>query len=85
MTRPIGRTARIVSALSPEEIERINIHHANGDIEVAKVSIGRKDFDKVDEGYLSTSDYPFSQMDSGNSEPLYEDASFMPSIIPDFN
>ena len=37
MTRPIGRTARIVSALSPEEIERINIHHMNGDIEVAKV------------------------------------------------
>ena len=87
MTRPIGRTARIVSALSPEEIERINIHHMNGDIEVAKVSIGRKDFDKVDEGYLSTSELlTFSQMDSGNSEPLYEDASFMPTVsFPDFN
>ena len=82
MTRPIGRTARIVSALSPEEIERINIHHMNGDIEVAKVSIGRKDFDKVDEGYLSTSELlTFSQMDSGNSEPLYQDKLYAHSII----
>ncbi|MFL2706891.1 MAG: YjbH domain-containing protein [Gammaproteobacteria bacterium] len=87
MTRPIGRTARIVSALSPEEIERINIHHMNGDLEVAKVSLGRKDLDKVNEGNLSSSELlAFSKLDSKSSEPLYKDADFMPTVsFPEFN
>jgi len=80
-TRPIGRTARIVSALSPEEIEKINIHTMNGDFEVAKVSLGREYFEKSDAGYLSSTELlKLSSLDSKSSKPLYEDAAFMPKV-----
>ena len=54
ITRPVGRTARMVSALAPEDVKKINIYAMNGDIEVAKFSLGRDYFDKADNNLLSS-------------------------------
>lgn len=87
LTRPIGRTARIVAALSPDTVEKINIHAMNGDFEVARVSVGREYFEKSDEGTISSVELlSQSTFESGNSIPLYEDSDFMPNVsFPEFN
>ena len=41
-SRIAGRSARIVSALSPESIETINLHVMNGDFEIALVSVDKR-------------------------------------------
>ena len=86
-TRPIGRTARIVSALSPEGIERINIHAMNGDFEVATISLGKDYFDQADKGSLSSMELlELSNLDSDGSKPLYENADFIPTVnFPEFS
>ena len=43
--RAVGRTARIVSALSPDEIDKLQIVVMNGDIGVSSFSISRDEFD----------------------------------------
>lgn len=85
--RPVGRTARIVSALSPEGIEKINIHAMNGDFEIAKVSLGKEYFDKADEGSISSTELlQLSDIETHNSTPLYKDAIFMPTVnFPEFD
>lgn len=87
LIRPIGRTARIVSALSPEEVERINIRAMNGDFEVAQISLGRDYFEKSDKGIMSSIElFELSKLDSRNSTPLYKDATFIPKVsFPEFN
>tara|TARA_B100001173_G_C16027593_1_gene564822 strand:+ start:2857 stop:4980 length:2124 start_codon:yes stop_codon:yes gene_type:complete len=87
LTRPIGRTARIVSALSPKEVERINIHAMNGDFEVAQISLGRDYFEKSDTGIMSSVElFELSKLDSKNYKPLYKDAIFIPKVsFPEFN
>ncbi len=87
VARPIGRTARIVSALSPEEIEKINIHAMNGDFEIAKISLGRDYFDKANKGYMSSVELlTLSELETHNSTPLYKDATFMPTVnFPEFS
>ncbi len=87
LSRPIGRTARIVSALSPDKVEKINIHAMNGDFEVARVTFGKEYFEKSDIGVMSSNELlKLSSLDSNNSKPLYEEASFMPSIsFPEFS
>tara|TARA_Y100000748_G_scaffold303242_1_gene307748 strand:- start:1232 stop:3361 length:2130 start_codon:yes stop_codon:yes gene_type:complete len=86
MTRPIGRTARIVSALTPPSVERINIHSMNGDIEVATVSLNRIQFDKADNFEGSDTEVLLtSEFASNNDKPLYLDALFMPTVkFPEF-
>ena len=87
LTRPVGRTARIVAALSPNEIEKINIHAMNGDFEVARVSLGKEYFEKSVKGIISSNELlSLSSLDSNNSEPLYKNASFIPTVsFPEFN
>ena len=87
LTRPIGRTARIAAALSPDEVEKINIHMMNGDFEVAKVSLGKEYFKKTDNGQMGPNELlKLSNLESKNTEPLYKDASFMPKVtFPEFN
>jgi len=87
LARPIGRTARIAAALSPNEIEKINIHAMNGDFEVARVSLGKEYFEKSDKGIISSNELlSLSTLDSNNSEPLYKNASFIPTVsFPEFN
>ena len=87
ITRPVGRTARMVSALAPEDIKKINIYAMNGDIEVAKFSLGRDYFDKADNNLLSSAELlDLSTITSPNSEPLYTRAAFQPNVeFPEFS
>lgn len=86
MTRTIGRSSRIISALSPDEVKTINVHSMNGDFEVAIVSIDRDEFDSS-ESYESSSAELLqrSKIYSNTDEPLYENADFKPDItFPEF-
>ena len=87
ITRSAGRTARIAASLAPDEVEKINIYSMNGDYEVAKLSIGKDRFVKADKKKISPSELlTTTQIDSLDSEPLYRDASFIPSVdFPEFN
>ncbi len=84
--RPIGRTARIVSALSPDEVKKINIHYMNGDFEIAKFSFGREYVDKANSFSISPTELKnTTKIVSDSSNPLYENAKFMPKVnFPEF-
>ena len=86
LTRPAGRAARIASALSPDNIDTINIHSMNGDIEVAVISLNRKEFDSADDKTGSWSELlNKSDVFSNNSNPLYKTAAFQPTVyFPEF-
>jgi hypothetical protein len=43
--RMAGRSAAIISALASEDVERMNIHVMNGDLEIATLNINRNKFD----------------------------------------
>ncbi len=87
ITRSVGRTARIVSALSPERVDRINIHSMNGDFEVAIVSLNRKEFDSADNKTGSSNELlSKSRMFANSSNPLYRNAEYQPTVnFPEFN
>ena len=87
ITRPAGRTARIVSALAEESVTKINIHSMNGDLEVAKISIHREEFDSVLNNSGSTSEVLLkSSISSQSNDPLYSRAEFVPNVsFPEFN
>lgn len=87
LTRPIGRTARIVAALSPNEVKKINIHAMNGDFEVARISLGKDYFEKSDKGLISSNELlRLSDFDSNSANPLYKEATFKPTVsFPEFN
>ena len=86
LTRSAGRTVRIVSALTKKEIEKINIHSMNGDLEVATISVNRKEFDMADIAKSSPSELLLkSSITSSSSEPIYEDSEYMPKVnFPEF-
>ncbi len=87
MTRAIGRTARIVSALSPEEVEKINVHAMNGDYEVATVSLDRREFDLGEKNRGTYTELlQKSKLDSNSHKPLYKRSDFMPETdLPSFS
>ena len=87
LTRQIGRTARIAAALSPDEIEKLNIHVMNGDFQVAKVTLGKEYFEKADNGKMGSSELlELSVLSSENSKPLYREASFIPKVnFPEYS
>ena len=86
MTRAVGRTARIVSALSLDETEEINIHVMNGDLETAIFSLSKDEFDKADNSIGSKNEIlAKAKLSSSNNTPLYRDAEFKPDLpLPDF-
>ena len=53
VTRPAGRAARIVSALSIDDVKKINVRSMNGDLEVAQISIHRQELDEANIAYGS--------------------------------
>ncbi len=87
LTRQIGRTARIAAALSPDEIEKLNIHVMNGDLQVAKVTLGKEYFEKADNGNMGSSELlDLSVLSSENSKPLYKKATFIPKVnFPEYS
>ncbi len=87
ITRPAGRTARIVSALSVDDIKKINVRSMNGDLEVAQISFHKQELDEANIAYGSTLEVlEKSSISSTSSSPLYENADFIPTVdFPEFN
>ena len=54
LPRAIGRVVRIVSALSPESVNTIRVIPMNGDIELYAIEVSRENFDKLDNGIISS-------------------------------
>ena len=82
LTRKMGRTARVVSALSSPDIEQINVVAMNGDLEVATISFDRVELDNA----LSFRGSPQellmkSKLNSATNKPLYLEADFQPMSL----
>jgi len=86
ITRPIGRTARIAASLAPDQVERINLYSMNGDFEVAKFSLSKEEFLKAESKEISSAELLLSsEIISVDEKPLYENASFIPTVnFPEF-
>ena len=86
ITRPIGRTARIAASLVPDKVEKINLYSMNGDFEVAKFSLSKEEFLKTDSKEISSTELLLSsEIISVDEKPLYENASFIPTVkFPEF-
>ena len=85
--RSVGRTVRIVSALTKDDVKKINVRSMNGDIEVGQLSIDREEFDKANIYKSSFVEVlSKSSISSFSNDPLYESADFMPTVnFPEFN
>lgn len=76
-----GRTARIVSALSDDAIEEINVDIMNGDLEVASVSLNRQELEEASKYEGSTSEIlEQSKIYSKSHAPSYKSTEFKPTI-----
>ncbi len=86
LPRTVGRTARIVSALSDDQIEEITVRTMNGDLEVAEFKINRKEFDSTDNKKGSVTEViNKSFVNSSSNPPFYESSDFKPRVkFPDF-
>ena len=79
--RAAGRTARIASALAPNDVENINIFLQNGDIEFASINLDRKEFDKVLNKTSSDTELLYkSSLVGASGNPQYNQAEFQPTI-----
>ena len=86
-TRTIGRSARIASALAPDDVKEINIHAMNGDFEIATVKLNREEFDSLNKYKSSPIELlEKSTMISKSHRPLFLEADFRPEIaFPEFD
>jgi hypothetical protein len=79
--RAVGRTARIASALSPDDVENINVFLMNGDIEFGSISLDRKEFDKANNAKSSNSELLYkSSLNTVGGDPQYKQTDFKPTI-----
>ncbi len=85
-TRPVGRSARIVSALAADSVEEIIVRPMNGDTETSKIRLSKKEFEKADSYQGSSSElFVASKIESENHKPLYRSAEFKPQVnFPEF-
>ncbi len=75
--RAAGRTARIVSALAPDGVDRINVHLMNGDFEVSTFHLNRDKFDAAGEYIGSPAEVlQASSLRSYSETPLIENSDF---------
>lgn len=86
-TRTIGRSARIASALAPDDIKEINIHAMNGDFEIATVKLDRDEFDSLNKFESSPVELlEKSTIISKSNRPLFLEAEFRPEVnFPEFD
>ena len=86
LTRKVGRSARVVSALASPEIERIRVRSMNGDLQVATISLNREEFDQAIENQGSIEELLLkSDIYSQSNEPLYLTADFQPTVsLPEY-
>ncbi len=79
--RAAGRAARIASALSPDDVENINIFLMNGDTEVGSIKLNRNEFDKVINKKSSDSELLYrSSLEGTTGIPQYKQTEFKPTI-----
>jgi len=85
-TRSSGRAARVASALLPDEVEQINIHTMNGDLEMFTLSIGRDNLDKALNQEITYPELLKSvEINSSSQNPLFRKAIFQPDVnFPEF-
>lgn len=85
-TRPVGRTVRISSALVTDDVEEIIVRTMNGDMETARISIPKKEFEELDNNESSSSElFMKSKIDSISDMPLFETGDFRPKVsFPEF-
>ncbi len=86
VTRPAGRSIRIASALAAESVEEITVRQMNGDLEVAKITVDRKEFDQADANLGSPAElFRKSAINSSSDKPLYLSGDFTPEVdFPEF-
>ncbi len=78
--RAIGRTARIASALTGEEVNKFIITPMNGDSEVYSVEFRKKDFDLVEQNRIGVKEL-YQKTKIYSSEPeRYKENEFQPSV-----
>lgn len=85
-TRPVGRTARIASALVADSVEEITVRTMNGDMETASITLPKKEFENADiyEG-SAVELFLKSKITSKSQTPLYKTADFQPTVnFPEF-
>jgi len=82
----VGRSARIVSALSDENVKEIDVRVMNGDFEVSVVSIDREELDKaVNKDSTVNEILEKSNLFSNSGNPGYRTTLFQPTInFPEF-
>ena len=81
ITRSAGRAARIVSALSADSVEEINIRAMNGDIEIVTLHLNREEFDASDNYQGSPAELlNKSRISSTSNKPLFLNADFIPTV-----
>ena len=87
MPRMVGRATTIISALSPDEINKINVHAMNGDFEVTTFMINREKFVSAKNFKGSASEVlKRSKLESNSNEPLILNSTFNPTInFPEFS
>ena len=85
--RMSGRSAAIISALASEDVDRMNIHVMNGDLEIATLKINRNKFDAAKAFKGSPQEVlKVSLIDSNSNNPLISDSDFNPRIdFPEFS
>ena len=87
LPRLAGRSARIASALSPDEVEQIEIRVMNGPLEVGIVNLNKREFDQA-LSYEGSENEIFnkSSLYTKSNTPLVSNADFMPEIkFPEFS
>ena len=79
--RAIGRTARIASALTSDDVKKFIITPMNGDNEVYSLELRKKDFDLVEGNKIGVKEL-YSKTKLYSSDPKsYIDHEFRPSVI----
>ena len=85
--RLAGRSARIASALLPDNIDVINVDILNGDIETSSIIIPRYKFDQLDDRKISPNEVLVSsKIISKSDNPSYKTSLFKPTVsFPEFH
>ena len=85
--RLAGRSARIASALLPEEVDKIDVDILNGDIEVTSIVLPRSKFDNIDVQKITPNEViNYSNINSKSNDPSYKRSDFKPTVnFPEFH
>ena len=80
LPRAVGRTARIVSALSPKAVSKIRVIPMNGDIELYAIEVSRENFDRLDDDKISSVEL-YNKSETLSVEPYgYLRSDFKPTV-----